>query len=254
MSESISNWKEWGKKDPYYGVLSEEKYRMERLSEAGLKEFFESGEAYVVESRQRIREWLDTDIAEGNILDFGCGVGRLAIPFAKLTQQEVWGLDISEDIILRANAHKGSMGCYNLKFKTYNGRDLPEDLPAFDFVNAYIVFQHIEVRKGMKLLHRLLETTRKGGILQVQVTFGHQLPWKTYANFYMRTKFKSYNFVYSSLKHRRFCSEPVMQMNHYSPKKLFELFSAYSNQVHVEFTNHGGHLGAIYALKKSGRG
>ncbi|MBD3626556.1 class I SAM-dependent methyltransferase [Cyclobacterium sp.] len=252
MSESISNWKKWGEKDPYYGVLSDEKYRMERLSEERLKEFFETGEVYVAESRKRISEWMGVDIAQGNILDFGCGVGRLAIPFAKLTRQEVWGLDISEDIIARANAHKDSMGLHNLNFKSYNGKDL-EGIPAFDFVNAYIVFQHIEFRKGMGLLRQLLEITRENGIVQVQVTFGHRLPWKTYTNFFLRTKFRPYNFIYSSLKHRRLCSEPVMQMNHYSPQKLFELFSCYSKQVHIEFTDHGGHLGAIYALKKSGR-
>ena len=42
-----------------------------------------------------------------------------------------------------------------------------------------------------------------------------------------------------------------MQMNHYSPEKLFALFAGYSDEVQVEFTNHGGHLGAFYTLKKN---
>ncbi|SHM56811.1 Methyltransferase domain-containing protein [Cyclobacterium lianum] len=252
MSESISDWKKWGEKDPYYGVLSDEKYRMAQLSEERLKEFFDSGEDFVAESRQRIKQWFGSDIAQGSILDFGCGVGRLAIPFARMTSREVWGLDISEAIVQRACEHRDRMGLHHLHIKTYNGREL-DGLPAFDFINAFIVFQHIEFARGMRLMRQLLDMTREGGIVQVQVTYGHRLPRLTYANFYMRTKCQAYNFIYSSLKHRRLCSEPVMQMNHYPPEKLFRLFASFSKQVHVEFTDHGGHLGAIYALKKSGK-
>ena len=39
-------------------------------------------------------------------------------------------------------------------------------------------------------------------------------------------------------------------LNHYPSQKLFDLFSRYSKTVHVEFTNHGGHLGAFYLLRK----
>lgn len=248
-SESFKNWKEWGKKDPYYGVLSEEKFRMQHLSEQALKEFFDTGEAFVAQSRKRIQDRFGLDIAKGSILDFGCGVGRLAIPFARITQKEVWGLDISEDIIARAKAHAAAQGLEHLHFSAYDGARI-SNIPVVDFVNAYIVFQHIEPKQGMKLIRDLLEHTRHGGVFQVQVTYGHCLPRRVYAHFYLRTRFPLYNYLYSSLKHRRFCREPVMQMNHYSPEKLFALFAGYSDEVHVEFTNHGGHLGAFYTLKK----
>lgn len=249
-SESIRNWKEWGKKDPYYGVLSDERFRMQHLSDQAIGEFFKTGESYVSESRKRVLQHFGVDISGGTILDFGCGVGRLAIPFAKMTEKEVWGIDISEDIINRATEHKQGLGLDHLKFTTYNGKEL-KDLPVFDFVNSYIVFQHIEPGLGLQLMRQLLEHTRDGGIFQVQVTFGHRLPWKVHANFFLRTKFRPYNFLYSSLKHRKFCQEPVMQMNHYPPGKLFRLFSDYSDQIQVAFTDHGGHLGASYLLQKT---
>lgn len=249
-SESIRNWKEWGKKDPYYGVLSEEKFRMQHLSDRAIGEFFETGESYASESRKRVLQCFGADISKGNVLDFGCGVGRLAIPFAKMTGKEVWGIDISDDIIARANDHKQALGLDHLKLTTYNGKEL-KDLPSFDFINSYIVFQHIEPKLGMKLMRQLLDHTQEGGIFQVQVTFGHRLPWSAYANFFLRTRFQPYNFLYSSLKHRTFCQEAVMQMNHYSPDKLFRLFSDYSSEVKVEFTDHGGHLGAFYLLQKT---
>ncbi|WP_375584143.1 class I SAM-dependent methyltransferase [Cyclobacterium xiamenense] len=249
-SESSKHWKEWGKNDPYYGVLSEEKFRMKHLSERVLEEFFDTGAAFAEQSRNRIQKKFGLDIADGSILDFGCGVGRLAIPFARMTGKEVWGLDISEDIIARAKAHARALAMDHLRFATYNGDSL-EGIPEFDFVNSYIVFQHIEPRQGMHLLRELLDHTRTGGIFQVQVTYGHCLPKSVYAHFYLRTHFPLYNFLYSSLKHRRFCREPVMQMNHYAPEKLFALFAGYSDEVQVEFTNHGGHLGAFYLLRKN---
>lgn len=249
-SESGENWKLFGKNDPYFGVLSEEKFRMEKLSEETLAEFFQTGEAYVNQTRKRIQSIFGKDINGLSVLDFGCGVGRLSIPFAQLTTKVVCGIDISEDIINRATAHQTVLGLKNLVFKTYDGQHL-DDGATYDFINSYIVFQHIEPKKGMALLKQLIQILNPGGILHVQITYGHRLPLASYINFYLRTNFRPYNFIYSSLKHRKFRSEATMQMNHYDPKKLFDLFSKFSDQVHVEFTDHGGHLGAFYMARKA---
>ncbi|MEX2592999.1 MAG: class I SAM-dependent methyltransferase [Anditalea sp.] len=246
---SIKNWKKLGKQDPYYGVLSEEKFRTKNITEEDMKEFFSSGELYVKETENRIKGLFDQSLADCTILDFGCGVGRLVIPFAKLSSKNVVGLDVSSDIIEKAKAHKSALNIHNLEVRSFDGINLP-DLPKFDFINSYIVFQHIETSLGFPLLHQLFQKLKKGGVLQVQITYGHALPKATYWNFFLRGKFSLYNFLYSSLKNRRFGSEAVMQMNHYSPQKLFNLFSRYSKSVQVEFTDHGGHLGAYYIMRK----
>lgn len=249
-SDSIINWKKLGKNDPYFGVLSEEKYRMERLSPERLNEFFKTGEAFVSATGERVKRLFGMDIRELSILDFGCGVGRLTLPFARCSNKQVCGLDISPDIIELASKHQQSLGVENLTFKTYDGSDLAE-VGTYDFINSYIVLQHIEPAKGMALLQQLLGNLHKGGIMQVQLTHGHRLAPLTYLNFYLRTKFYPYNLIYSTLKNRKWGAEATMQMNHYNIKKLFGLFSEYTDQVHVEFTDHGGHLGAFYLLKKS---
>lgn len=246
---SIKNWKKLGRQDPYYGVLSEEKYRTKNITGEVLKEFFSSGDLYVKETEKRVNRWFDQSLAECTILDFGCGVGRLVIPFAKFSVKKVVGLDVSSDIIEKAREHQSALNIHNLELMSFDGIGLP-DLPKFDFINSYIVFQHIETSLGFPLLHQLMQLLKKGGILQVQITYGHSLPKLSYCNFYLRGKSSLYNFLYSSIKNRRFGSEPVMQMNHYSPEKLFKLFSQYSKSVQVEFTDHGGHLGAFYLLRK----
>ncbi|MEX0882151.1 MAG: class I SAM-dependent methyltransferase, partial [Cyclobacteriaceae bacterium] len=178
-SESMDNWKYLGKNDPYYGVLSEEKYRMEKLSADRLSEFFETGKIFVEQTQKRLRDLFGAEISNLSVLDFGCGVGRLAIPFAGLTEKEVVGIDISEEIIQRAMAHQQTLNQKNLSLQTYDGEHLNQ-LGNFDFINAYIVFQHIEPRKGMRLLRQLLDHLNWGGILQVQITHGQRLPLYTY--------------------------------------------------------------------------
>lgn len=247
--KSIHNWKQFGKEDPYYGVLSEEKYKSRNITEEGLSDFFTSGESFVRETEASVLQLFGRSLANCSILDFGCGVGRLAIPFAHYSSQNVLGLDVSPDIIEKAAEHKQALNISNLELRSFDGITLP-DLPKFDFVNSYIVFQHIEPALGFPLLRQLLDLLEEGGIMQVQITYGHHLPPIKYWNFFLRGKFTPYNYIYSSIKNGRLGAEPVMQMNHYPPRKLFDLFSEYSRSVHVEFTDHAGHLGAFYRLIK----
>lgn len=246
---SIGDWKKMGKEDPYYGVLSDEKFRINRITEDDLKEFFSSGEVFVQETKDRLKRFFDSSLAESTVLDFGCGAGRLLFPFAKITTKTVTGLDVSADIIAMARRRMADLGIENLELTTFDGVSLPE-LPRFDFINSYIVFQHIETSLGFSLLQQLFEKLKVGGIMQVHLTYGHALPYLTYWNFQLRSKVRFYNYLYSLLKNRKAGPELVMQMNRYPPEKLFNLFSSHSNNVHVELTNHGGHLGAIYLLRK----
>jgi SAM-dependent methyltransferase len=246
---SIKNWKRFGKQDPYYGVLSEAKYKSQNITAQGLQEFFASGESFVRDAEAKIFRQFGMSLTDSSILDFGCGVGRLVIPFALLSHKRVVGLDVSADIIEKAKIHSQALNLPHLKLLSFDGVTIPA-LPKFDFINSYIVFQHIEPRLGFSLLRQLLELLNEGGVMQVQITYGHRLPTLTYWNFFLRGKFAPYNYLYSSVKNRKPGSEPVMQMNHYPPQKLFDLFSKYSLSVEVEFTDHFGHLGAFYRMKK----
>ncbi|MCH7415766.1 class I SAM-dependent methyltransferase [Belliella sp. R4-6] len=247
--DSLKNWKKFGKNDPYFGVLSDEKYKKENLTEDGLQEFFATGEAYVNESLHRINQLTKFSLDHASILDFGCGVGRLAIPFSKYTSAKVVGLDISPEILDKARAHAYSFGRDNIDFVLYDGENLPK-LPSFDLVNSYIVLQHIEINRGLALLTQLLDKVKIGGIAQIQITHGHELPTIPYLNFYLRTKVPLYNFLYSFAKHREIIVEPVMQMNLYKTDLLKTVFAKYSTTIKEVQTNHGGILGSFYILKR----
>lgn len=247
--DSLANWKKFGKTDPYFGVLSDEKYKTENITEEGLTEFFETGEAYVNETAERIKQAFHVSLDQASILDFGCGVGRLAIPFSKVTSKDVVGLDISPEIVEKAKEHALTFERKNVKFQVYDGKSLPE-LPPFDLVNSYIVLQHIEVDRGLALLQQLLDKVKIGGVAHIQITHSHELPTKSYLNFYLRTKVPAYNFLYSSVKNREFTFEPIMQMNLYNTDLLKSLFAKYSSDVKEVKTNHGGILGSFYMIRR----
>src|SRR5690606_17927812 len=131
---------------------------------------------------------------------------RLTVPFARHSNKQVMGIDVSPDVIEIAGTHGSALDIQNLAFKPFDGLQLPE-LPSFDFINSYIVFQHIEPSLGFSLLHQLFERLRKGGIMQVQITYGHNLPHLSYLNFFFRGKFPLYNYIYSLLRSRKWRPE-----------------------------------------------
>jgi 2-polyprenyl-3-methyl-5-hydroxy-6-metoxy-1,4-benzoquinol methylase len=248
-TDTVATWKHFGKEDPYYGVLSDQKYKAENISSEGLNEFFETGRAYVQETLKRINRLYDHDLSTSTILDFGCGVGRLAIPFSLVTKHRTIGIDVSPEILEKAKAHATEMGTENVEFLLSEGKILP-DTGNFDFINSYIVLQHIETKTGMVLIQQLLDRLEIGGIIQIQATYGNNWPKIKYFHYYLRANYSLYNFVYSSLKNHNLKAEPMMQMNPYDPKVLFKLFSQYSNNIHVELTDHTGFLGASYMFKR----
>jgi tRNA/tmRNA/rRNA uracil-C5-methylase (TrmA/RlmC/RlmD family) len=83
MSNTDDAWEKFGKTDPYYGVLSHERIRLSKFAEDSRADFFLSGEEHVKLLFQTIREHVDPDFSPELALDFGCGVGRIAIPLAR---------------------------------------------------------------------------------------------------------------------------------------------------------------------------
>src|SRR5258708_15239189 len=81
MDNTDDHWKQWGEQDPYFAVLSRNKFRKENIEE-NRKEFFESG-AEVVSGviDMAVRHFGQFNL--GFALDFGLGVGPLTIPFAQ---------------------------------------------------------------------------------------------------------------------------------------------------------------------------
>src|SRR4051812_38611679 len=107
-------WKQWGEKDPYFGVLTADKFRRHNLTAEAKAEFLDSGRGHVEYVLAMLRKHIDPAFAPRRVLDFGCGVGRLVIPFAR-EADEVVGVDVSEGMLAEARRNCDDAGARNVK-------------------------------------------------------------------------------------------------------------------------------------------
>ncbi|HEY0106464.1 MAG TPA: class I SAM-dependent methyltransferase [Rhizomicrobium sp.] len=110
-----------------------------------------------------IRRHLDGDFAPASALDFGCGVGRLVIAMSRLAAR-VTGIDGSRNMLARAAENARQAGLDQVRF----GETIPEE--SFDWINSFIVFQHIEPQKGIAILKTLLSRLAPGGVVSLHFT------------------------------------------------------------------------------------
>jgi SAM-dependent methyltransferase len=110
-------------------------------------------------------EWIGA-LPAGRVLDLGCGVGRVAIPYAEAhPSSTVVGADSSAEMIRLANARRGS--CRNVLFRQVDGADL-EGLGRFGGAWSMLVFQHLEPRVAAGYVMQLGQRVRAGGVFRLQ--------------------------------------------------------------------------------------
>src|SRR5262249_55665413 len=148
-------WEYYGKNDPYFGVLTASVFRRNELTDARKAEFFATGERYIETVLQTVREHFDPEFRPDRALDFGCGVGRLAIPLAKRSNS-VLGVDISESMLATAARNAEEHGVKNITF-VKSDDTLSRVSGGFDFIHSFIVYQHIPPRQGYRLFERQIE-------------------------------------------------------------------------------------------------
>src|SRR5437588_92441 len=71
------DWNTFGETEPYFAVLTHDRFLSEQMSAADREAFFAFGEADIAQIFDLI------DIAPKSALDFGCGVGRLTRALVK---------------------------------------------------------------------------------------------------------------------------------------------------------------------------
>jgi SAM-dependent methyltransferase len=155
-------WKRFGDVDPYYGVLTEPEYSAQKMTDAAKDKFFRTGEACVSRVLAILRE-IDPAFSPRRSLDFGCGVGRLAIPLAKVSGSAV-GVDVAPGMLAEARKNAAERGAGNISFAhAANGQ--------FDLVHTHIVLQHIPPRRGLGIVADLAARVNPGGMLVLQVPY-----------------------------------------------------------------------------------
>ncbi len=164
--DTAEDWKAIGAGEPWYGVLAAPEFLSANITEAAKDAFYAQGVDEIRWVVDRIRSF-DPNFSPSSGLDFGSGLGRLSFAMSSFSSS-VFGVDVSPDMIAEAEKQKSLRGYSNVHF----GQSIP-DGRKFDWINSYIVLQHILPRSGYRIIESLLSSLSVGGWTSIQLTFAH---------------------------------------------------------------------------------
>ncbi|MCB1705677.1 MAG: class I SAM-dependent methyltransferase [Halioglobus sp.] len=244
FENSDDDWETYGAENPYWGVMSNEKFLAENLDDQAMADFWASGEHDIDTVFQTIERHVDPGFQPRQVLDFGCGVGRLLFPISRRCEHAT-GVDVSPSMLAEAKRQAAGKSITNVSFiETNDCRELGEQ--QYCLVHSYIVFQHIPEDRGYVLLDRLLASLRSGGVGVLHFTFSNRRFW--YWRLLRRIPF---NKQLRNLLKGRALNAPHMQMNEYDLNIIMKkLWLQGASNIHVTFTDHGV-IGAIIYFQKA---
>jgi 2-polyprenyl-3-methyl-5-hydroxy-6-metoxy-1,4-benzoquinol methylase len=243
------DWRSWGNANPYFGVISHAQFLNANLSSDSLQDFFASGERHIDHIYDVIRSANYPNFEPARVLDYGCGVGRLVVPLARRSQT-VFGVDVSPGMLAEASHNCNRFGVTSARLIDVDEFDSLKPR-SFDLVHSFIVFQHIPVPRGEVILRKLISLLSEGGIGAIHYTFSYTRSTLRQAVRALRQRVNVVHGLLNLVKRRPF-STPMMQMNNYSMNHIFDiLMSAQCSLMHVDFSDHSGHHGAMLYFRKS---
>jgi len=247
---SDTEWQAWGEKDPYFGVLTEERYRKRKLTAEALEEFFRTGRRHIEEILATCRRHFG-DISTQRSLDFGCGVGRALIPLSEVSEVCV-GVDIAGAMLQEAARNCVKYNRHNVRLARTLEEIDARTSGGFSFIHSHIVLQHLDPQRGLSIISALLSRLDAGGVAVLHMTYAHT---KHRGNLGVRPRASRLaRFISRPLTRiRRHIAngDPQMLMNPYDINRV--LFLAQDCGVRgggLQFTDHAGHLGVILFLRR----
>ncbi|HEV7763474.1 MAG TPA: methyltransferase domain-containing protein [Thermoanaerobaculia bacterium] len=160
---SRKRWDRAAETEPYYSVLSQPRFLLSRIQENPVP-FFESGEADVEKLIASIRA-IDRDARLHNVLEYGCGPGRL-IPAFLRRGLAVTAVDLSPRMLTLAAKNTDASVVFVEQDEFHE-----DESSRFDLVNVARVMQHIPAADAEARVHLLARRVRRGGYLYLDFPF-----------------------------------------------------------------------------------
>lgn len=240
MRDTDRDWRAIADAYPYFGVFAHERFK--KPSPEDLKEFFATGENDIAAYLQTSRR-IFGPFEPKSALDFGCGVGRLLIPLAKLTGNAT-GVDIADGMLALARKHADEAAA---------PVTLTKSIPAnqtFDWVISQIVLQHIPPQRGYPIIGDLWRAVAPNGLAALQiVTFRDNVQVEEMVRDFSVVSYDGARIVnYSGDEDQT----PRMSMYDYELSRVLACMPmADGSPVYLEKTIHGTYHGfKIYVRKR----
>jgi 2-polyprenyl-3-methyl-5-hydroxy-6-metoxy-1,4-benzoquinol methylase len=231
----------------------ENEFLKDRFDQGAREAFFCSGQDYAAMVLGLAERHLAQVPRFNRILDFGCGVGRLALAFAPHAD-EVVGVDISPGMLAEAKRNADEFGAHNTQW-VLSDDDLTRVTGDFDFVHTFITLQHLSCERGYRMIHRLVGRLRHRGIGILHLTYanGSGTPM---ARRLLTTLYERVTFTYTLRNLLKLLPSDTrqMHMSRYDLSRVMRLLQeAGCHELHVRLTeaSHYGYplYGAIILFR-----
>ena len=156
-------WQHLGRRDPYWGVLSDPAKKGTRWRTEG---FCDTGREEIGALMDHLARYPELR-GRAAALDFGCGPGRLSQALAE-HYATVVGVDIAESMVELAERHNRHSGRCRYVVNTREDLSLFED-GTFDLVYSSITLQHVEPRSATRYIAEFVRILKPGGALVFQL-------------------------------------------------------------------------------------
>ena len=158
-------WNERAKMNPLFVIATSNSKSEEDFWESGITEC----DMILGKNTDRFQKIIkNKDPSKMNVLEIGCGIGRILIPMRKIFGN-VTGIDISSEMVLLGQKYvKDIPNCIIVE---NNGIDLSEFKDnSFDFCYSFIVFQHIPEKKIVQnYISEVSRVLKSGCLFRFQV-------------------------------------------------------------------------------------
>ena len=164
MSELKSNteWKQWGKDDPLYGVATWANKQKDGASPWTEEEFYSLGQSDWLDF---LVHWQHYGVNRHSCLEIGCGAGRITRQLAN-SFDHVYAVDVSEDMISCARKAVGT----NVEFSAIDGLRLPQPDCSVKAIFSTHVLQHLDSEEiGLSYFREFFRVLDFGGTLMVHL-------------------------------------------------------------------------------------
>ena len=245
---SDRQWSRFGETDPYWAVLTSEEYRESNLTDENKRQFFKSGSVHLEKITKKIDDMFSIDFSPKKSIDFGCGVGRIVVKLAEISEQ-VTGVDISPGMISEAERNCEERGIENASF--VQSSDSLDGLNGkFDFIHSFLVLQHINPNRGYRIVESLLDRLEDNGIAVLHFTIRGAIGKNGVFRSFFKTRVPLAHNFYNLFKGEGFFS-PYMEIHHYDLGRIIEILNnkGMSEYFLEGFTDRFGTIGLFLFVR-----
>ncbi len=243
--DSDKQWIRLGRMDPYLQTVKTlDPYKLEPgLPGDGRSMYFASGERYVADLFDAIERHVREGFRPRLTVDFGCSVGCIAIPLARRSDAVV-GLDVSNDALDEARRNAAALDAPNVAWLPSDDR-LTSVRGAPDLFHSYNVLQHLEVRRGLRIVRSALARLAPAGVFAIHVPFADRASRLRRAINWTQAYVPGVNALANVARGRAY-DYPHMLMNRYDLAELLSLLrERAATEVHCKLVDQGRYPGVL---------